>query len=276
MSILTTTPAPASEDPNSRVVHEIHTDDLMFGPGNPPITLESLSDILPSLEKNGQQTPGILYSNPNSPPRYIVAAGNRRAMGCRILGRKFKAFILTGPIDMAELIKIRLTENVIRRTMSQDQIAADINEYMNLKGVSQAEAAEAFGLSPGYVSKLLSVSKRLSPELNHLRDNPDICRDNLRIIASMSTPDLQKKLADEVIARGGKVKRDVLEILATKLRCSVTGNKPSVHKLSQGGVSVALPGDWGWEHIIEWFSTQLKRARTAAERKDPLSVFGTL
>ncbi len=63
-------------------------------PGNRVVTPESVSDLLPSMESQGQLVPGIIYPDPEQPGHYFGADCNRRAMVCRILGRKLRAYLL--------------------------------------------------------------------------------------------------------------------------------------------------------------------------------------
>lgn len=256
------------QQPSSSVL-ELHTDDLLPGPGNRPATPDSLADLLPSMEQHGQQQPGIVTpAGPEHPGKDFVLAGNRRVMCCRILGFKFKAIRVPGPITPLALIRIRLTENVIRRAMTPDEVVADLLAYIREAGCTQAEAAAALGLKPSYVSKLLAPSKRLIPDLHHLHQNTDLCRDALRIISAMPTPALQKELAEKVLARG-RVKRDVIEAMAAELKGRLP-RVPRQHRIQDGPAVLTVPGDWTAERLVEWLAGVHRKARRCVELKHPL------
>lgn len=245
------TTAPPKADPGR--VLDLAPDDILTPPGNRPVTPDSVGDLLPSIEAAGQRIPGIVYPHPEQPGKYLCAAGNRRVFCCRILGRSFKAVLLSEPPSEVELIRTRLTENVIRKAMSADEIARDIERYMEVAKATQEQAAEFFGFSKSYVSKLLAPSKRLSPDLHHLHENPAICRDVIRIIAGMPTPDQQRQLAEKVLATikaGGTVKRDIVERWAAGMK-GKRQPKAAPFKVRIDGAVATLPGDWSWDRVIE-------------------------
>src|SRR5262245_27024860 len=85
---------PASPDPDHDRVLEFDPADCLPAPGNRPVTPESVTDLLPSMEKTGQVVAGFIYADPELPRKWRVADGNRRVMCCRILGIKFRAILL--------------------------------------------------------------------------------------------------------------------------------------------------------------------------------------
>jgi ParB/RepB/Spo0J family partition protein len=184
-------------------------------PGNPPGRIDDVRDLIESYRATGgQQVPGFVYPHPEQSGVFICADGNRRLMACRILGQRFKAIVLERAPSKKELRRFRLTTNNVRKAMTPEQIAAEIGGHIAETGDTQEQAAAFFGLSPGYVSKLLAPSKSLCAELHPLRDNSTVCRDVLRIIARMPTQELQRQLAERVLSTinaGGAVSREVVE-----------------------------------------------------------------
>lgn len=199
---------------------------VLHDPDNPPGRIENVRDLEESYRATGgQQVPGFVYPHPELPGMFVCADGNRRLMACRILGLKFKTILLDRAPSKKELRRLRLTTNNVHKAMTPEQIAAEIGEHIAETGDTQEQAAAFFGLSAGYVSKLLAPSKSLCAELHPLRDNPAIerpvvggpltgpCaelhplrdtpaigRDVLRIIARMPTPELQRRLAERVLS----------------------------------------------------------------------------
>jgi ParB/RepB/Spo0J family partition protein len=188
---------------------------VLHDPDNPPGRIEDVRDLEDSYRATGgQQVPGFVYRHPDFPGMYITPDGNRRLRTCRILGLKFKAILLERAPSKKELRRLRLTTNNVRKAMTPEQVAAEIGEHIAETGDTQEQAAAFFGLSAGYVSKLLAPAKSLCAELHPLRDNPAICRDVLRIIARMPTPELQRQLAERVLTTtnaGGTVSRETVE-----------------------------------------------------------------
>lgn len=252
----------------ARVV-ELHTDHVVTPPGNRSVTLESVADLLPSIEQHGQHVPGIVYTDAGVPGRYVCVEGNRRLLCCRVLGRPFCAVLLEHPPSDIDLIRLRLTTNMLRKAMTPDEVAADIRRYMAASGATQDAAAEFFGFSAGYVSKLLAPARRLLPELRHLADNPGVCRDVVRIVAAMPTPELQKQLAERVledVTRHGKAKRDRVERLATELRGGPAPRKPGRVRAEKEGATLVVPGDWAWDRLAKFLGDLAEVAKREARR----------
>lgn len=231
--------------------------------GNRPVSPSDVEDLLPTMGDPGigQRQPGIVYDNPERPGHLFCAAGNRRLLACRILGTPFKAIRIPGPVTALDIIKIRLTENVIRKAMSPREIAADIEEYIRLAKVTQAEAAAYFGFSPAKASKLLSL-KNLIPELHPLVDGGSLCGDVARIIASLP-PEQQKELAERAVKND--MKRDAVEKVAAAMR----GSKRKVHvrdrKFRDGPACLTCPGDWTSQRIADWLAEAVKKFRRGGE-----------
>jgi ParB family chromosome partitioning protein len=252
-------------------VLEFDPPDIETPPGNRPATPDTVGDLLESMRAVGQRVPGIVYPHPEKPRKWLCGAGNRRLLCCRILGIPFKAIVVPEPPSEVELIRLRLTENVIRKGMTAEEIARDIERYMEVANATQEQAAEFFGFSKGYVSKLLAPSKRLVPDLHHLRDNPDICRDAIRIIASMPTPELQRQLAERVLATinsGGVVKRDMVERLAAQMKGSKRPKKAKRMKAKVDDASIEYPEDWGWDKVIAFGQRIAEAGRQGAKMQN--------
>jgi ParB-like chromosome segregation protein Spo0J len=228
-------------------VVDLHTDDVGPAPGNRPVTIEDVKDLLPSMGNPaiGQQLAGIVYLNPDGIPKNLCADGNRRLFVCRVLGLKFKAIVLDKAPSNTELRRIRLTTNFIRKGMTAEQIAADIAAHIEETGDTQEATADYFGISAGYVSKLLD-RKNLLPELEHLRGNAGICSDVVRIIAGMRTAEMQRQLAAKVltlVATNGKAKRDIVEEYAKRMKGGNGRKKDKAMKISYGGVAAVVKGN---------------------------------
>ena len=238
---------------------------VLHDPDNPPGRIENVRDLEESYRATGgQQVPGFVYPHPELPGMFVCADGNRRLMACRILGLKFKTILLDRAPSKKELRRLRLTTNNVHKAMTPEQIAAEIGEHIAETGDTQEQAAAFFGLSAGYVSKLLAPSKSLCAELHPLRDTPAIGRDVLRIIARMPTPELQRRLAERVLStitaggaeggckQGDDGMGDALEASAVPFRklelptgpLSSFGVKNS-HREAMNSFVMCPEGEWG-------------------------------
>jgi ParB/RepB/Spo0J family partition protein len=249
---------------------ELDPNDVMPAPGQRLVSPDSVTDLLASISKNGQLVPGICYKHPDLAGKYCCADGNRRLMAVRIQGGNFKTFVADRPLTKAEVRRIRLTSD-IKKALTPDQIATDVEEHIAETGDSQEATAEFFGLSPGYVSKLLAPIKRLDPALRHLQQNRAFCRDVLRIIASMPTPEMQHKLAAKVKAivdEGGHPKRDLIVALGDEIKGKTPEKKRKAPiKIKVNGASLVIPGDWAWDHL-KALGDSIKSAAARGEKME--------
>ena len=137
----------------SRIL-ELLTDDVVTAAGNRVVTLETVADLLASMQAEGQIVPALVCLHTDLPGKWLCLGGNRRLFCCRVLGLKLKAVAVEGPVTEERQVKLRLTENVIRRNMSLLEIAEDLHRYMQLTGVaSQAEVAAALNMGVSEVSR---------------------------------------------------------------------------------------------------------------------------
>lgn len=219
-------------------VLDLHSDDVFTPKANRLVTPESVSDLLPSMIKIGQQVPGIVYPHPEQPGKWICAAGNRRLLCCRILGKKFKAIVAKGPVTKAELRRMRVTENCLRKAMTSFEIAAEIQEHIKETNCSQEAAAEFFSLSTGQVSKLLSTPRRLDPSLHSLVQNFTVCQDVARIVSTLPTHERQREVMKRVIDHD--MKRDAVAALVKSLHRGDREARPKAMRLKAGGVEAVV------------------------------------
>ena len=258
---------PAERSP----VMDLDPNDVLPAPGQLAVTLERItsSGQLQSVTDIGQITDAIVFTSPGLPPgKYYCGDGNGLALCMRVLGRKLRCRVLDHAPTKAELRRIRTATHYARKdkAAAQDQLEADIEEEMTETSTTLTEAAVAIGISAGYASKIRSDNK-LIPELHHVRENKEICRDARRIIATMPTPELQKSLAEKalaVLAAGGKVKRDLMESMAAELKAKAgTGKKVKRKpmKIAMSGLAITITGD-----VVESLRAFVERASAALRR----------
>lgn len=201
--------------------------------GNRIPTVETTTDLLASMSTIGQVVPGIIYPHREKSGEWLAAAGNRRAFVCGLLGIPFKALPVDGPVSEADVIRLRLTENVIRKAMHPLEIADDVSAFQRLAGCSQAQAAAQLGLDEATISKAMGISKRLCPDLRPLVENFSLAPSVAYQISRLPELEVQKDIAAKYLA--GHLKRDSVEaVVSSRLH----GRK----KVKDKPVKGTLPG----------------------------------
>lgn len=245
---------------------EVNPMEVLPAPGNRPVTPESVTDLMESMEA-GQVVPAILYRDAEGNLR--GADGNRRAMVCCIKKMMLKAIILGHEPTWKELSRLRVAANSIHKRMNPDQLGTEIEEYLEKTGESQEEAAAWYGYGAPRICKLLA-DKRLAPDLEHLRQNPGLSRDARRVIATMPTHELQRQLAERALKRlaeGRPVKRDTLEAWKREMLQAMNGSgkKPREVKASAPKAKITFSGSSTWQDGKE-FAKRLLAACTQGEK----------
>ncbi|HVS39332.1 MAG TPA: ParB/RepB/Spo0J family partition protein [Gemmataceae bacterium] len=224
-------------------VLELPPDDVVTPAGNRVPALESVTDLLASIRADGQLVPGLVCPHPEPPGKWLCLGGNRRLFCCRVLGRKFKAVAVEGPVTEERQVKLRLTENVIRKNMSLLEIAEDLQRYMRLTGAtSQAEVAAALHMGLPEVSRALRLPRMLHPDLHGYVRDFKVGRTVAELIASLSA-EQQHDVMRRVLEGDLKgMKRDAVAREIDRLR----GRKPKAQrslKLACAGVVATVKGD---------------------------------
>lgn len=228
---------------------ELDPHDVIPAPGNAPVTLATITEsgLLSSVEHEGQLVEGVVYPHPDLPAgKYYAADGNGRVLCNLVLGRKFRARVLDHAPTKAELRRIRVATTLIRKNghAAQAQLAADLVDEMKETGHNLQQAASDLGMTASHASRLLAPVKKLCPALHHLLANKAICWDGKRIIATLPTEDLQKRLAEKVeiaLAENGTVKRDVIDRWAKEIRGCKLRKKTLTLKLDGVKVTITDP-----------------------------------
>ena len=130
----------------------------------------------------------------------MILDGVGRWYGCGRLGIMFRAMLLPAAVPEAERIKLRLQHNVIRRNMTQDEIADDAARYMSLMHCTQEEAAQELTLSSATVSRALTAKRRIPPELKPMAElvRPSIAS----MIAALPTVEAMRQAFEHATTPG--------------------------------------------------------------------------
>ncbi|MFO0847857.1 MAG: hypothetical protein U0871_04740 [Gemmataceae bacterium] len=259
---------PVANPATPATVHEFDAIELEPGPGNSLPTIEEVtrSGLYDNLASEPQQQPVIAGDVNPATGRRPLYAGVRRWFVLRLLGKKIKGLVLSGPVTRADLVKYRLTENVLRRTMSPFEIGADVVVFMAETNCSQEEAAAKFGMSPAKLSKLLRMYRKAVDAVREAVESHVICPSVGEIIATLP-PEKQPELLERAVK--GQIKRDTVERLAKSIRGERV-RKPKQWKWNGGLGTVIVPGNASPQQIREWLAEKLKQVDHAVKHNLPL------
>jgi len=156
-----TTVTNLEEKENTNNITEIKLDNLQKNPFQPriDINVQSLNELISSIEQNGLLQPIIVTEKDNSGLHTIVA-GHRRYEAFKIIGKKTIQAIVMEDLKDKDLAILSLTENLMRENLHPIENAIAIKNILDNNIVeSQNKLAEYVGLSKGYVSKLMNILK---------------------------------------------------------------------------------------------------------------------
>jgi ParB family chromosome partitioning protein len=184
-------------------VKELSLDQLMISPEQVRVrNVDSeISELAQSIQTLGLLEPIVVCAAGKG--KYAILTGQRRFLAVKHLKRKtILAAILDRKVDEARARAISLTENLMRRDLSQrekiDACTSLYQKYGSIKGV-----ADATGLPPREVSQFVKYA-RLDPDLKALVDNGEV-----EVKVALRAQDLA--------TRGGHVSADGAVGLARKL-----------------------------------------------------------
>jgi len=162
-----------STDTTKENIINIPIDNLNQNPFQPRINInmQSLNELISSIEQNGLLQP-IIVTESDTSGKYIIVAGHRRYEAFKIIGKKNIPAIIKKDIHDRDLAILSLTENLLRENLHPIENAIAIKNILDSNIVeSQNKLAEYVGLSKGYVSKLINILKLPSKILKKIKDD---------------------------------------------------------------------------------------------------------
>ena len=176
---------------------------LYVAPWNPrgEITPESVSDLVPSIKAKGLiQRIAVVVDQRSEPhdKRYIVVAGNRRLVACRVLEKKEVPCEIFHCTE-AEARQLTLIENLKRKDAEPVYVAKVIQTLRDTDKLTNEEIAAEIGMPESWVvrrSKLID----LAPEWKSaIEEGSIVCTTDLLEKASRYTLDIQKEVYEEIV-----------------------------------------------------------------------------
>ena len=237
-----------SVSPDLCIVVDLDAAKVHTPAGSKKVTPADVETLLPSMEKDGQLIPGVVYPHPTMTGHWLCADGNHRLLVCRLLGIPFKAIALKEAPTEEKIIHIRVTTHFQRRPVTAYELAADIEKWMMLKQANQKQAAAFFSMSEPQVSKILNKARNAVPAVVQAEQMRTICEDIGRLLATLPKP-RQVEALDHVVKNN--MKRDDVEAYVTSLKGFQKTKSLSVVTIEDGGAKISLPANWSLQNVID-------------------------
>ena len=159
---------------------------------------ESLNELASSIQKNGLIEPIVVVQNGS---RYTIVAGERRWRACQIAGIKEIPVIVREFESDQKKVEFSLIENIQREDLNPIDEALAYRRLIEEYHLTQEEVAER-------------VSKSRATVANSLRLVIDgkISMGHARAMASVEEEEIQKQIADRIVAEKLSV-RDVEKLI---------------------------------------------------------------
>lgn len=243
----------------SETIHELDPADCVTPDDNRAFTDAGLTDLLPSIERDGQLVAGIVSRHPTLQGKWLVVAGSRRKRCCELLGIPFRAVSIDRVLTRAEIIRIRVKENVLRKNPKPFELSTEVCDYKAERGLETwTEVGEELNLLPAAMSRITSV-RHIPPELRAKAEL--VCPSVTWLIASLKKkPDAMRRAFDFAATPGpdGKLpSRDVVRRYIEPLKKGKKPGKTPPPKALKGAidgrpVQIGIkPGD-STDTVIEW------------------------
>ncbi len=213
---------------------------------------ESLRDLAASIAQHGLIQPILVRALPSG--YYQIIAGERRWRASRMAGLT-EVPVRVLKVDDRAADEIALIENLQREDLNPMEEARGYQKLISDYNLTQEETARSVGKSRTAVTNSLRLL-RLCPAVSELVEEGKLSSGHARALLAVEQEELQKKAAEEVVAKALSVRKT--ELLAARLK-----------KASRSGIKAApdpLVVDYAAE-ISRELSAQLGRKVTLSESR---------
>lgn len=213
---------------------------------------ESLRDLAASIAQHGLIQPILVRALPSG--YYQIIAGERRWRASRLAGLT-EVPVRVLKVDDRAADEIALIENLQREDLNPMEEARGYQKLISDYDLTQEETARSVGKSRTAVTNSLRLL-RLCPAVSELVEEGKLSSGHARALLAVEQEELQKKAAEEVVAKSLSVRKT--ELLAARLK-----------KASRSGTKAApdpLAVDYAAE-ISRELSAQLGRKVTLSESR---------
>ena len=138
------------------------------------------------------------------PKRYQIISGERRYRAARLAGLEAIAAYIR-EAETEEMLEWSLVENIQREDLDAIEEAHGYQQLMEECGLTQAQVAVKVGKDRSTVANALRLLRLPAVVQRALREGK-ISAGHARVLVSVSDPDLQIALSEQIIARGMSVR----------------------------------------------------------------------
>ena len=184
---------------------DIAIERLHIAPWNPrgEITEESVSDLVPTIKTQGLIQRIAVIAAPAQKDgivsKYIVIAGNRRLVACRVAGLKSVPCELFSGVSEARARQLTLIENLKRKDAEPLYVAKTIQTLRDQDKMTMEEIAAEIGMPESWVYRRAKLID-LAPEWKEAVSSGAInVTTDLLEKASRYTQEVQKEAYDEIV-----------------------------------------------------------------------------
>lgn len=214
---------PAPVEPAGERVLEVSPDLVKPNPFQPRSDFDEsgLAELAESLKSCGVLSPLLVRKTAAG---YELIAGERRLRAARRAGLA-KVPVVVRKVSDAEALEHALVENLQRRDLNAIEKAKALAEYLQIRGLTQAEGEKRLGMSRSELANHVRLLK-LGPAVQEAVRGGALSYGHARALVAVEDPSKQNELAKRVIAEQLSV-RQLEEILKDPAWCAAAKAKPA-------------------------------------------------
>lgn len=240
---------PASPEINEEEIREIPVDKIRPGAGQSrkKFLEEKIYELAQSVKEHGLLQPIIVRAVGNG--EYEIVAGERRWRACRIAGHQKISVIVKNYSD-EEAAAASLIENIQRENLNALEEAEAYQELIKKYGFTQEEISRQVGKSRPLITNMLRLLT-LPEEVKEMLKNELLTAGHARALLVLDSPEEQKKIAAEIVARNLSVR--ATEKIVFKLRSKERG----LPRIKEKNIDLRLIDD-SEQRLKEVYHTEVK------------------
>ena len=220
---------------------EVDLDSIVPGPMQPRTYFDeaSLESLAESIRSHGVVQPLLVRRRDGG---YELVAGERRWRAAKIAGLT-RVPVIVKEVPDESLLEIALIENIQREDLNPIEEAQAYKKLIETVGLTQEALASRVGRDRSYITNYLRLL-RLPEDLQQLVREGRLSTGHARTLLALSHPDLQRRIARQIIDRGLSVR--------------VTEN--IVQKMADGKSTKSAPAPRAVDPNVRAAETKLRRA----------------
>ena len=182
---------------------EVDLDSVVPGPMQPRTHFDdaSLESLAESIRTHGIVQPLVVRRRENN---YELIAGERRWRAAKLAGLS-RVPVVVKDVPDESLLEIALIENIQREDLNPIEEAQAYKKLIETVGMTQEALGSRIGRDRSYITNYLRLLK-LPEDLQQLVKEGRLSTGHARTLLALSHPDLQRRLARQIIDAGLSVR----------------------------------------------------------------------